>query len=351
MADYYQEQNYQRPGVIYCSQCGRQNKMSNRYCIYCGNPMNEGTGAGNPMDEGPRAGNSMNEGPGFGNPMNEGPGFGHPRHEEPGFGFGAQPTSRQGGVIGDLTEFCRSIPALIFYIILSLYVLLNLIFNFGIGTFFASIPLIMLVVAVWLIFYSSYQRNLTDGGFRLISIVMIIELVIAILSSIVGFGGGAVLFFIAGSAADEASISFLGVITILIGVGVCVWNWFYWMGLRVLPETISHVLQGREKSYQTSMFSIIMLIIGGVFQFFGLILTFALQSIYSALYSELYSLMSYGSYGYGGYSEMEYILPMLNALLPKTGPMVVFTALLGFAVTVYSIVILFIFRNRNPYPN
>ena len=240
---------------------------------------------------------------------------------------------------------------MIFYIILSLYVLLNLIFNFGIGTFFASIPLIMLVVAVWLIFYSSYQRNLTDGGFRLISIVMIIELVIAILSSIVGFGGGAVLFFIAGSAADEASISFLGVITILIGIGVCVWNWFYWMGLRVLPETISHVLQGREKSYQTSMFSIIMLIIGGVFQFFGLILTFALQSIYSALYSELYSLMSYGSYGYGGYSEMEYILPMLNALLPKTGPMVVFTALLGFAVTVYSIVILFIFRNRNPYPN
>ena len=115
MADYYQEQNYQRPGVIYCSQCGRQNKMSNRYCIYCGNPMNEGTGAGNPMDEGPGLGNPMNEGPGFGNPMNEGPGFGNPRHEEPGFGFGAQPTSRQGGVIGDLTEFCRSIPALIFY--------------------------------------------------------------------------------------------------------------------------------------------------------------------------------------------------------------------------------------------
>ena len=59
--------------------------------------------------------------------------------------------------------------------------------------------------------------------------------------------------------------------------------------------------------------------------------------------------MSYGSYGYGGYSEMEYILPMLNALLPKTGPMVVFTALLGFAVTVYSIVIMFILRSRNPY--
>ena len=242
---------------------------------------------------------------------------------------------------------------MVFYIIFSLYVLLNLIFNFGIGTFFASIPLVMFVIAVWLIFYSSYQRNLTDGGFRLISITLIIELVGAILSAIVGFGGVAVLFFIAGSAADDGSITVLGVITLLTGIVVCVWNWFYWMGLRILPETISHVLQGRETYYRTSLFSIIMLIIGGVFQFFGLILTLSLQSVYSALYNELYSLMSYGGYGYGygygGYSEMEYIMPIIQALLPKTGPMVVFTALLGFAVTVYSIVIMFILRSRNPY--
>lgn len=353
MADYYQEQNYHKNGVIYCSRCGRQNKADNRFCIYCGNPMEEEPG--NPKEEGP--GNSMNRGPGNfvhegpGNFMHEGPGNFFHAGPEP--GFGAKTAFGQGGVIEEITEFCRSIPALVFYIIFSLYVLLNLIFNFGIGTFFASIPLVMFVIAVWLIFYSSYQRNLTDGGFRLISITLIIELVGAILSAIVGFGGVAVLFFIAGSAADDGSITVLGVITLLTGIVVCVWNWFYWMGLRILPETISHVLQGRETSYRTSLFSIIMLIIGGVFQFFGLILTLSLQSVYSALYDELYSLMSYGSYGYGygygGYSEMEYIMPIIQALLPKTGPMVVFTALLGFAVTVYSIVIIFILRSRNPY--
>jgi hypothetical protein len=247
-----------------------------------------------------------------------------------------------------MRQFQGGVLFLIITIVYTLTLVLSLCQSFNgalsvISTLISLAPQILICIGLWMLFAAAKGAPSTTG-YTLASVGLIIRLVLAILSGVVGIIG-VVIFSAATGLTDVDGGGLLMVMILMaIAVGVCL-NAFYYIGLYQVAKSSKAVTQGTGRELKVPLYPIILMIVIALFQVVWFIFTLAGQQIINAILNQMIWSMGY-MLDSSSYSAIYQVLHMLGL---STSGLVTMSKLVNIASVILCLVGLIQYRKLNQW--